>query len=315
MTQASSSKANLSHEERTATEPRASDLHPVILKEITKVNERIQTYRFVTKNKKGIKFLAGQWLDVYVPGIEKAGGFTITSAPQHAVNYIGETHETYLELAIQKSPDNPPAAWLWQPPERIIGTEIYVRVGGSFVWPPNNLRLDSIDHVVLIAGGVGINPLIAILSHLRQHGNPPSEVSLFYSTKLPSADPESSEVLFLPRILDAYETSASTEAEGLKGQLELFFTGSWENAPVSPNNGLLRSLQSRDKAKYKRAIIEAQIGRIDEAALKRALGDHHQRQSSVFYVCGPPEMTDSIVEYLGKQDNVSPDRVLCEKWW
>ena len=51
----SSSKASLSHEERTATEPRATDLHTVILSRISKVNERIQTYQFTIKEKGGIK--------------------------------------------------------------------------------------------------------------------------------------------------------------------------------------------------------------------------------------------------------------------
>lgn len=54
MTQTPSSKTNLSHEERTATEPRATGLHSVILKEITKINGRIQTYRFTIKDKGGI---------------------------------------------------------------------------------------------------------------------------------------------------------------------------------------------------------------------------------------------------------------------
>jgi hypothetical protein len=103
------------------------------------------------------KFLPGQWLDVHVPGIEKAGGFTITSPPRYAVPSTTEPGgNPYLELAIQKSPDNPPAAWLWQPSENIIGKELAMRVGGSFVWPPSGVDDDGIKRVVFIAGGVGI---------------------------------------------------------------------------------------------------------------------------------------------------------------
>jgi hypothetical protein len=59
-------------------------------------------------------------------------------------------------LAIQRSPDNPPAAWLWQPEEDIQGKEIQVRVGGSFVFPPPGLDINKIKRVMFIAGGVGI---------------------------------------------------------------------------------------------------------------------------------------------------------------
>ena len=65
-------------------------------------------------------------------------------------------HEPFFELAIQKSPDNPPAEWLWRPVEEIQGQEIHVRVGGSFVWPPPGLDLSKIKRAIFIAGGVGI---------------------------------------------------------------------------------------------------------------------------------------------------------------
>lgn len=62
----------------------------------------------------------------------------------------------YVELAVQESPKNPPAAWLWKPKDEIVGKEVNIRVGGSFVWPPNGTVVSKIKNVVLIAGGVGI---------------------------------------------------------------------------------------------------------------------------------------------------------------
>jgi hypothetical protein len=62
----------------------------------------------------------------------------------------------YVELAVMKSPDNPSAVWLWQPVEHIIGKELKVRVGGSFVWPPPGIEMSQINRAVFIAGGVGI---------------------------------------------------------------------------------------------------------------------------------------------------------------
>jgi hypothetical protein len=61
-----------------------------------------------------------------------------------------------VELAVQDSPGNPPAAWLWKPEEEILGKEINIRVGGSFVWPPTGIDIQRVKNVVFIAGGVGI---------------------------------------------------------------------------------------------------------------------------------------------------------------
>ena len=102
------------------------------------------------------KFLPGQWLDVFVPDVEKAGGFTITSSPRDALPQTDPEHTPFFELAVQKSPDNPPAAWLWQAEEKIHGKEVNVRVGGSFVFPPPGADMKKVKRAVFIAGGVGI---------------------------------------------------------------------------------------------------------------------------------------------------------------
>lgn len=45
-----------------------------------------------------VKFSPGQWLDTYIPGLEKAGGFTITSTPSEA---RPSSHSpAFLELAV-----------------------------------------------------------------------------------------------------------------------------------------------------------------------------------------------------------------------
>lgn len=116
------------------------------------------------------------------------------------------TSPAYLELAIQKS-SNPPAAWLWRPEAEIIGTELHVRVGGSFVWPPPRVDIASVQRVVFVAGGVGIksvsHPSSSITSaahhHLRIKLTPrshppaaPSSPSFRTSTKRPPGFPRPS---------------------------------------------------------------------------------------------------------------------------
>jgi len=62
----------------------------------------------------------------------------------------------YLDLAVQHSPNNPPAAWLWKAEDEITGAKLDVRVGGSFVWPPAKIEREGMKRAVFVAGGVGI---------------------------------------------------------------------------------------------------------------------------------------------------------------
>lgn len=86
-----------------------------------------------------------------MPGIDRPGGFTITSCPSKAQGPAtaarackdgtttcgdDDPQAPYLELAVKASPDNAIAQWLWKPADEILSRVLQVRVGGSFVWPP-----------------------------------------------------------------------------------------------------------------------------------------------------------------------------------
>jgi len=153
-----------------------------------------------------------------------------------------------------------------------------------------------------------------MLSYIHEE-SPFQEVCLLYSTKLPSKHPDRAEVLFLPRILELFRTTSPNLER--KNHVYFFFTGAWDSPQISDQDEFLRSLSlSTDSESETYLPIRAWGNRIDEAALSRAIGtSYEQTHSSVFYVCGPPDMTDSIVKYLREQDYVAPERVLCEKWW
>ena len=94
-------------------------------------------------------FQPGQWIDMYVPHLPKPGGFSFVSTP-HTFDTTG-----IASLAIQKT-TNPPSIWLWK--DGIIGEHVLIRVGGNFTFPPSypSLKLDNIEFLQFIAGGVGI---------------------------------------------------------------------------------------------------------------------------------------------------------------
>ncbi|KAI0532963.1 hypothetical protein GGR58DRAFT_488468 [Xylaria digitata] len=256
------------HLERTAAEPRDKSLHTVLLQSIESVNDTTRIFRLgIPRDSPPIRFLPGQWLDVYVPGVERAGGFTITSTPREArrahpppesegtpspneqSKNVKAAQGPYLELAVQRSPENPPAVWLWQeqdpptadpqnlnPPSAsgsssIIGKELRVRVGGGFVWPPPGINVRTLRRVVFVAGGVGVNPLVSMLCSLAPSVTGTSkttgadlEVRFLYSLKDPgvsAGEPgyrKAENMLFLEKIARVFRQGK------VNGSLEVFLT-------------------------------------------------------------------------------------------
>ena len=248
----------------------------------------------------GFQFLPGQWLDVYVPGIPKAGGFTITSPPR-----LLSTRTPYLELAIQKSPSNPPAAWLWQPESSILESELQVRVGGSFFWPSKLARSAErrIRRAVFVAGGVGINPLISMVSTLehvkKESGELGFSVKFLYTTRDPGSSRSPTEILFLERLQSIFRTL------GTEGELHLFLTPS-KNTAEGP---------STDAVGFNDKSLSVQRRRITQKDLIDTLGPVEERPETVCYICGVPEMTDEFVEKARRAEGIGEENVLFEKWW
>ena len=288
------------------------------------------------------QFLPGQWLDVYVPGISSPGGFTITSTPQDVA-----TQDGYLELAIQRAPENPCAAWFWQDVERIREKQVKVRVGGSFVWPPPSIPASDITRVVFVAGGVGVkydnllsqffsssccnwiefadtmmtSPLVSILSHLQQTDSFPPVTHFLYSTRHMSHGLEA--IPFCSRISKMLCCTGD-----LHRRLRLFRTKSDQKVPSldvlnadQHASGVNDPSRSRIETSPARAISgqdrqpDILNRRMSETDLNGTLGPIIERPRVVLYVCGPPLMTDWAVARFKVAPGIEPERVLCEKWW
>ncbi|AEO62735.1 uncharacterized protein THITE_2038515 [Thermothielavioides terrestris NRRL 8126] len=296
------SKQKQSHIERTANEPRDE-----------------------------VGFLPGQWVDLYPPphtGIKKPGGFTITSSPSLAVarRPPAATHRhspddeaqpepttaaspspAYLELAIQSSPTNPPAAYLFQPAAELLRNEVRVRIGGSFVFPPPAAALapPPLRKAVFVAGGMGINPLMSMLSFIGEQRDRWAglEVRVLYSVRDPR---HASEILFLERIVGLFESGS------VKGGLRLFLTGG--TAPSSVQDGNTRG--EKDVVRCNNgAKVPFLRRRMSVSDVEQAVGE--DKEAAVVYICGVPLMTDQFVEALVSPAGLGMQqkRVLFEKWW
>ncbi|KAF2141996.1 uncharacterized protein K452DRAFT_249747 [Aplosporella prunicola CBS 121167] len=270
-------RSKASHEERTASEPRDPNLHRVRIDRIKDVNSTTKLIKLSLKENKQNMFLPGQWLDVFVPGTPKAGGFTITSEPARTSPKPPQTG--FLELAIQKSPNNPPAAWLWRPVDETRGTELNVRVGGSFVWPPSNVPLEDIDRAIFIAGGASAGERILFLDRLISATLSPAQSMLV--DHVPS-----------------------------EFRLKLFLTGQTSNVEQL-NDGDSKPLRQQ----MEREAVDVAFRRLTVNDALDVLGPEQNRAKTVCYVCGPPAMTDEYVKVLREQKGMDEGRVMCEKWW
>lgn len=135
-----------------------------------------------------------------------------------------------------------------------------------------------------------------MLSHMHNTDTIPSQVEFLYSTCPPLTDKHNvkpSSILFLPRLTSIAEQHLS------QVELTLFLTN-----------------KKYKKIKDPQALGWFHDRRMAEADWRHALGsDVGVREGTVVYVCGPPGMTDEVVEWFGRQEGMDRGRVFCEKWW
>ena len=118
-----------------------------------------------------IGFMAGQWVDFFVTleGAEAVGGYSITSSP---------AKQTTFSLAVkQDGSDHPVTNWLHE--DAKVGDMVEVALGGDFYYEP-----DEAESVVLIAGGIGLTPLMSIVRSANELATRTS-LTLVYSASTP----------------------------------------------------------------------------------------------------------------------------------
>ena len=117
-------------------------------------------------------FKPGQWVDFFVTleGAEAVGGYSITSSPS-VQDSIG------LAVKLDEG-DHPVTNWLHR--EARVGDSVEIRLGGDFYYTP-----DMGGPIVLIAGGIGLTPLMSIVRAIAESGRP-TPTTLIYSVSSPS---------------------------------------------------------------------------------------------------------------------------------
>jgi NAD(P)H-flavin reductase len=206
------------------------------------------------------------------------------------------------------SPSNPPAAYLWRPVNEILDSKLSFRVGGNFVYPPpslNKQECEGIDRAVFIAGGVGINPVMSMISAMDgvgagRLGGMARNVHVLYSSRRSwdEGTGKEGQILFeerLKKVAKRWEGHRDVDY-----RYTLFDTSESKGRREDEEDGNCRFRYGK---------------RISQEDLFAALGPEDGRRNTVVYVCGLPTMTDEFVALLQKAPGMQERRVLCEKWW
>ncbi|XP_015349857.1 oxidoreductase NAD-binding domain-containing protein 1 [Marmota marmota marmota] len=269
------SKRKTDHLERTASVVRREVVAAAKVCGAASESPSVKSLRLLVADK-DFSFKAGQWIDFFIPGVSVVGGFSICSSPRLL------EQERMIELAV-KYTNHPPALWIHD--KCTLDSEVAVRVGGEFFFDPQ--PTDAPRNLVLIAGGVGINPLLSILRYSadlhRERANKGSgyeigTIKLFYSAK------NTGELLFKKNILDLVNEFPEKIACSLH----------------------VTKQTTQISAELKPYITE---GRITEEEIK----DHISKET-LFYICGPPPMTDFFSKQL-ENNHVPKEHICFEKWW
>lgn len=163
------------------------------------------------------------------------------------------------------------------------------------------MHIQTLRKIVFIAGGVGINPLISIVSHLAERPDPQYTIEFLYSMRDPGPEArDPAKMLFLNRLAGIF----GPEANKVGGELKLFLTGGQTGGGDEGEDGQIDSLHLAFKKR-----------RITIEDIREAIGE--DGQAAAIYICGVPKMTDESVEKLISPTGLGlePHRVLYEKWW
>jgi Ferric reductase NAD binding domain len=317
----------------------------------------------VVSSPQPLKYSAGQWLDCFLPGVSVVGGYSFVSAQRAhpALNAIAPDlspadPSTRFSLAVKRS-KHAPAAWCHSQDCK-EGAELSVRVGGNFTLSSANVERgqnlkEGLQSIVMVAGGVGINPILSFITSLSVHyiakegstGSLPA-ITLLYSAR------DRAEAIFLK------ELSALAQRKDIFGglfTLKVFLTqdgdataeevfgesvggGAHFDLIAGRRIGPLDLSQAirEGKEKYRMhaspggqtaAASEFSCGCGSSATAMRTLPDERGETARKrdlelatdgvrVLICGPPSMTDELTRV--STDELGLDgrtQVHSEKWW
>lgn len=256
---------------------RQKKTYSAVVQEVRNASSSIKILRLLVKEQ-GFFFKAGQWVDFFVPGISEVTGYSMTSPPNEA------KEKGILELSV-KYGKFPPTHWVHT--QCIGGEVVHIRVGGDFFYDPFSSATEAEADLLLVGGGVGINPLVSILLEY---------VNLLHTTSLQndnSIKPGKVHLLY----------SGRTEEE-------LVFKDTFMTMEKEYPSLTCQYFVTREESEPKRGIKYCRIEKQDVINSISTL----QPQKTVCYVCGPSTMSDDVANWLYEL-GIKKEYIRYEKWW
>jgi hypothetical protein len=311
---------------------------------------------------RSFSYEAGQWCDFAAPGVATVGGFSFVSAPRVSPLAAVAARDLLpppaaaaaaapsVSLAVRRSA-HAPAAWVHA--AAAPGAVVRLRAGGRFT--PSSCGLlaavqapgaplppprAGLRHVVLVAGGVGINPLCSILLALSQWYTgdaavpAPPAISLLYAAR------SAGSAALLPPLQSlassgAYRPGGASAASLFSLQLFLSRQAAPGSVDAGGGGGATqvawgRRLAAADIAAELDRVRRAPAGggggggcgaaaaarRTRDASGETAAAELAAARAGVaVLVCGPPAMTDDVVRACVAELALEPQQVHTERWW
>lgn len=287
------------------------------------------------------RFKPGQAVDVFVPlgGVAasgqfetKPGSYSVASTPKR----LAETGE--VELIVKEGGRGVPTRWLHN--TAAIGDAVELCALGSFHY--SSVAEDGPGPLLLIAGGLGINPLFSILAHAHETtaaAEPGPAITLLYSASSVEELTHKSEIEAIAASTvsnfnviftltgddesDAAKTDgtdvasddadkesdASSSTEGSEGD------GGAAEAVGMRRGRISSALIGQAIEGLSRRHIAASAATTDSGNTAAAKGGHATILGDLrCYICGPPGMIESTAEMVVKQ-GVQDTNIHFEKWW
>ena len=148
--------------------------------------------------------------------------------------------------------------------------------------------------------------LSQIVRRPGEFGGALPEIHFIYASRGPPDQHSLCEVFFLDRLQSLSQHLKDVGRRPFA--LDVFLT------PYrKPENAQLEIIEYQDETSKHGTFHHRRFTHDD---LIRAVGhSEEKRRDSVVYVCGPPAMTDEVVDLMVKQPGLSKERILCERWW
>ncbi|KAJ3238471.1 hypothetical protein HDU81_007740 [Chytriomyces hyalinus] len=275
------------------------------------------------------KFRPGQWVELSSPALTATKTrFSISSPPKQDPAYP----QSQFSITVKDAFKNPIVKYLHDP-KRFVGdgTQFHAQVGGAFVYR----HLESghsavavsgdpadVSKVLMIAGGVGIAPLMSMLEYVvGQHvagvlaGQQPSSSKKLNLTLLYSVLDER-EFLFLDRLKELASTFSVEAGNPLVLDIQCFVTRYAIREGRVDGRHSTETVDQPPPTPSDSSTVRFFYG---SYITPRLLSDYFLNSgvnvdNTTVYMCGPETLERAVYAILEKLE-YPMDRLYFERWW